>query len=296
MIRSMTGFGDAAAQEGGVHYFLEVRSLNNKYFKAVIRLPDDLQSLEADLESSLRKRLSRGTVTLTAKRTNASASAALEINTAALDRYIAQLKGSESISKGDIALDITPLLALPGVLNPPADDEARLDKAREVFRRLVDEASDHLISMRQREGHLLLTELKGHRDYIAERLEEIARLAPGVIDDYEQRLKQRIENLLEGAGQSFEPQEFVREIAVYAEKTDIAEEIARLRGHIGQFTDMLDAEDDRPIGRTLDFLSQEMLREANTIASKTPDAAVSRLIVEIKGAIDRIKEQSANVE
>jgi len=296
VIRSMTGFGDAAAQDGGVHYFLEVRSLNNKYFKAVIRLPDDLQSLEADLESALRKRLSRGTVTLTAKRTNVSASAALEINTAALDRYVEQLKKSGSVTSGDVALDLTPLLALPGVLHPPADDEARLDKAREVFRKLADEACDHLVSMRQREGLLLQSELRGHRDYIAERLEKIAQLAPGVVDEYEERLKNRIDGLLKDSGEPLEPVEFVREIAVYAEKTDIAEEIARLRGHIGQFTDMLENGDDRPIGRTLDFLSQEMLREANTIASKTPDAGVSRLIVEIKGAIDRIKEQSANVE
>lgn len=292
----MTGFGDAATQRDGVHYFVEVRSLNNKYFKSVIRLPDDLQGLEADLESALRRRIHRGSVTLTAKCTDAGAGAARQINHEALDAYATQLKKSSAVQGSEVPLDLSSLLSLPGVLTPPVDDDKRLGSARKVFVELLDEACDHLISMRQREGHLLHEELKSHRDYIAERLKTISGLAPGVVEEYEQRLRQRIEKLLEDGGHRLEPVEFVREIAVYAEKTDIAEEIQRLGGHIDQFTELLEASDDKPIGRTLDFLSQEMLREANTIASKTPDAAVSRSIIEIKGAIDRIKEQAANVE
>ncbi|MCK6478560.1 MAG: DUF1732 domain-containing protein, partial [Phycisphaerales bacterium] len=113
---------------------------------------------------------------------------------------------------------------------------------------------------------------------------------------YEQRLRQRIEAMLKEAQVKVDAVDLIREIAVYAERTDIAEEISRLGGHLEQFADLLKPDSDKPVGRTLDFLAQEMLREANTIASKSPDAGISRLIVEVKGAIDRIKEQAANVE
>jgi uncharacterized protein (TIGR00255 family) len=142
----------------------------------------------------------------------------------------------------------------------------------------------------------LVDDLRSHRDYIATRLTEIRGLAPGVVADYEQRLRQRIDLLLKEIDRQVDPADLVREIAVYAERTDIAEEIKRLGAHLDQFGELLTTSQGRPIGRTLDFLAQEMLREANTIASKSPDADISRRTVEIKGAIDRIKEQCQNVE
>lgn len=293
MIRSMTGYGEASAQSEGVHYFLEVRSLNNKYFKASIRLPESLQGLEAELESRLRQRLTRGTITLNASCTDASASAAHEINRQALDRYIAQLK---DLSGSDVKLDLGALLALPGVLQPPADNEDRLDRARGAMLPLLDQAVNALMAMREREGRLIVDDLEQHRLLIADRLRQISDKAPGVVAEYEKRLKTRIESMLQGAEARVDAVDLVREIAVYAERTDIAEEISRLGGHLEQFASLLSGKDDRAIGRTLDFLAQEMLRESNTIASKSPDAGISRLIVEVKGAIDRIKEQAQNVE
>ena len=150
--------------------------------------------------------------------------------------------------------------------------------------------------MRTREGIALHDDLAGHLDFIAERLAQINEFAPGVVSDYERRLKARMESLIGESGAEVDNGELIREIAVYAEKTDIAEEISRLGEHLIHFRDMLGDESGRPIGRTMDFLAQELLREANTIASKSPDAKMSRLIVEIKGAIDRIKEQVQNVE
>ena len=182
------------------------------------------------------------------------------------------------------------------MLLPPSDEAERLEVTTAALVELASQACDALISEREREGRALAADLMGHHDYIAERLEQIAELAPGVVAGYEQRLRQRIEMLLEDADVATEPADLVREIAVYAERTDIAEEIARLREHLRHFEDLVSGGDDKPIGRTLDFVSQEMLREANTMASKSPDAAMSRLIVEIKGAIDRIKEQVQNAE
>jgi uncharacterized protein (TIGR00255 family) len=296
LIRSMTGFGEASARIGGVHYFVEVRSLNSKYLKSTIRLPDAFQGLEAQMEAALRRRIARGTVTVTATCTDVSESAAYEINYRALERYIEQIRQAPMVARGDVTLDVAALLNLPGVLQPPADEEARLHRAREAFLPLLDRACDGLISMRQVEGKGLQEDLLRHRDLIAQRLKQISGRAPTVVIEYENRLKNRIEMMLQSAELRVEPVELIREIAVYAERTDIAEEISRLSAHIEQFSELVTAEDERPMGRTLDFLSQEMLREANTIASKSPDSEISRAIVEVKGAIDRIKEQVQNVE
>ena len=296
MIRSMTGFGDASAQQGGVHYFVELRSVKNKYCKVSLRLPESLQGLEPQLDSLLRSRLSRGSITLTLKCTDTSESAAYNVNQNALQRYIDQLRSAPSVKSGHVTLDAAALLELPGVLQPPADEEQRLTDARQATMPLVEESLTHLIAMRQREGHALGEELLTRQAAIVERLEEIKQLAPGVVEQYERRLKERIEALLGEADHRAEPGDLVREIAVYAEKSDIAEEISRLGEHMTHFAELIRSDDERPLGRTLDFVAQEMLREANTIASKSPDARIGRLIVEIKGEIDRIKEQVQNVE
>ncbi len=291
----MTGYGEASTTVDGIHYFLEIRSLNNKYFKASIRLPDVFQGLEAEIESRLRQRLTRGTITLSATCSNSSASAAHEINTAALDRYIVQLRTLPMFASG-ATIDLAALLSLPGVLQPPSDEEDRLTSARAALMPLLEKAIGSLTVMREREGVSLVEELRQHHALISDRLRLVGERAPSVIAEYEKRLKTRIESMLNGAEARVEAVDIIREIAVYAERTDIAEEISRLGGHLDQFNDLLSGREDRPLGRTLDFLAQEMLRESNTIASKSPDASVSKWIVEIKGTIDRIKEQAQNVE
>lgn len=292
----MTGFGDASSQVEGIHYFVEVRSLNSKYFKAVLRLPDELQGLEPEFESALRLRLARGTITLTAKCTDVSESAAHEVNHRALERYIEQIRRAPLVASGEVRVDVSALLGLPGVLQPPANEEARLSRARAAFLPLIDKACAALIRMRTSEGQTLREDLLRQRDLIADRLAQVRERAPGVVVEYENRLRSRIDAMIQQANLRVEPADLIREIAVYAERTDIAEEISRLTGHIEQFAELLSDTSQRPVGRTLDFLTQEMLREANTMASKSPDSGISRAIVEIKGAIDRIKEQVQNVE
>ncbi len=292
----MTGYGEASAQVGGAHFFVEVRSLNSKYFKATIRLPDEYQGLEAEMEQVLRTLITRGTVTVNARCADATETAAFEINAKALNRYIEQIKLMPKVEGVTPVVDTAALLSLPGVLQPPANEEERFERARTAFIPLLQKALKQLIEMRDREGRALQEDLESHRKDIAQRLVDIIRLSPQVIADYETRLKARIEALLKDAQINLSQVDLIREIAVYAERTDIAEETKRLTGHLDQFKDLLSASDLRPVGRTLDFVAQEMLRETNTIASKSPDAAISRSAVEIKGAIDRIKEQAQNVE
>ena len=143
---------------------------------------------------------------------------------------------------------------------------------------------------------MLVEDLRVHHKQIAERLATIHSRTPVVVEEYEKRLRLRVESLLKDAGFSVEPRDLIREVAVFAERSDVSEEVQRLSAHLEQFDSLLREDGGRPIGRTLDFLSQEMLREANTIASKSGDTVISREIVEIKGAIDRIKEQVQNVE
>lgn len=291
-LRSMTGYGEATATVSGAHYFVEIRSLNNKYFKSTVRLPDEIQGLEAEIEQKLREKLSRGTITLNARVNDSSASAAHTINTAALAKYAQQI---EQVPGFAGKVELAALLTLPGVLQPPSDEEERFDKARAAVLPLVDKACDALMVMREREGKVLVADLRDNLQQIASRLAIVKDRAPAVVADYELRLKTRIETMLRDAGHSVEAVDLIREIGSYAERTDIAEEIKRLGAHLDQFGELLTG-NGKPVGRTLDFLTQEMLREANTIASKSPDAIISRNAVEIKGAIDRIKEQVQNIE
>ena len=150
--------------------------------------------------------------------------------------------------------------------------------------------------MRSREGRTTHDQLHEHCRQIADRLTKVAQRAPVVVEHYQQRLQERINALLAESGSAIGQEDLIREVAVYAERSDISEEVSRLQGHLQQFAEILNAEKGEPAGRTLDFLSQEMLREANTIASKCLDIDISREIVQIKGAIDRIKEQVQNVE
>ena len=290
----MTGFGDASDSDGGSVYSVEVRSVNNKFLKTSVRVPERLQSLEPELEQMIRAKIARGSVVLTISVSEQNENAAFTVNKAALRSYAQQVADAKGCSIDEIGIE--QLMTLPGVLQPPGDEESRLQSARTALRPLVNLAIEHLVSMRTREGSALKSDLSGHLDYIGTRLKEIEKIAPNVTADYEKRLKTRMDALMSEFDVQSDTMDVVREIAVYAEKTDIAEEIARLSEHLVHFGELLRNEDERPIGRTMDFLAQELLREANTIASKSPDATMSRLIVEIKGAIDRIKEQVQNAE
>lgn len=295
MIQSMTGFGAASTDLDGSHYVAEVRSLNNKYLKTTVRVPEELAGLEPELEAAIGKRLSRGSVTLTIRFSDSSERAAARINSAAIQKYLAQLLSVEGIDHESAHVDLAALLSLPGVvINDTGED--RLDQARKVLLPLVAEACDKVIAMRGREGKVLLGVLHEQRESISTRLSAVAERAPVVVDEYQRRLRQRIDALLAESGSTVTEADLVREVAIYAERSDIAEEVSRLAAHLDQFAEIIDSTNGEPAGRTLDFLTQEMLREANTIASKSSDAQISRHIVEIKGAIDRMREQVQNVE
>ena len=296
MLRSMTGFGSSSSEIEGFQFSIEVRSVNNKYFKAQIRVPEELLSLEAELESALGRRVARGSVSVTVRQEGAASPESLRVDSNAVAQLLAALEGSVPEGMTDrCTIDLAGLLDVPGVLvQEPVT--ALIERARPLLLQLLDEACQSMIAMREREGQVLREDLLGFRKAILERLDRVDARAPMVIEQYQQRLRQRMEQLLEEVGGSVADEDLLREVGIYAERTDISEEVVRLAGHLDQFEELVCNEAGDPVGRTLDFLSQEMLREANTIASKSADAEISRNIVEIKGLIDRIKEQAANVE
>ena len=285
----MTGFGDASAEEQGIHFAVEIRSLNNRYFKAGIRLPEEIAALEPELDSLLRKRFSRGSVTLNVGLHFTSDDAAYEVNEAALRKYFQQVKHV------DASVELGSLMALPGVIQPPRTTQL-VEKCRPILKRLVDQACAKLQAMRETEGRGLADDLIRHKAFIAERVVVIADRAPVVVEEYQKRLETRMESMLRQAKLEVDKVDLLKEVAVFAERCDISEEAQRITAHLDQFEQIITRGDGEPAGRTLDFLAQELLREANTIASKSNDAQISRVSVEIKGAIDRIKEQVQNVE
>ena len=294
----MTGFGDVSEQVQGTHYSVEIRSLNNRYFKATIRLPDEIAGLESELETLIRHRLSRGSVTLTIRIRRPDSSAAHKVNDVALMEYLEHLETiHKKIAAEDKAvnIDLTALLAMPGVLQP-RDEVSNTESARPVIFRLVEEACRRLMTMRITEGKTILADLNKQKTVIHERLALVIERAPKVVEDYHTRLRTRIDELLARADLKVDDKDVIREVAIFAERVDVSEETTRLRGHLDQFDKILSENGGEPAGRTLDFLSQELLREANTISSKSNDVLISRAIVDVKGSIDRIKEQVQNVE
>ena len=293
MIVSMTGFGDATAERDGTHYAVEIRSLNNRFFKPVIKLPENVSGLEPELESMLREKLGRGSITYILKLRTDSAEAAYHLNVNALKNYLEQLQQVKGLDRL-VQIDLASLVQLPGVCQEPRDETDEIERHGPTVRDLTAKAIVKLDGMRRREGEALFAELMRHVSLIRSNLLEIAKLAPNVVEDYHRRLHQRVSQLLAKAELQVSQVDLIKEVAVFAERADIAEEIQRLGSHMDSFEQS--CRQGEHAGRKLDFIAQEMLREANTIASKANDAEIARRIVEIKGAIDRLKEQVQNVE
>lgn len=292
MIHSMTGYGETQCSDNGVAYLLEVRSLNNRYFKATIKLPEHLSLFESEVEKLLRARLNRGSVSYHLRVRDTTADAAQEINVAALRSYIEQLRAATADTATSI--DLAALLALPGVCQPPEMDDTQREHQWKIIEGISKQAIEHLIQMRETEGRALCEDLVNQCEQIRRNLAAIAERAPVVLKEYHQRLTQRANELIGEAKLQLQLDDVKREVALYAERCDINEEIARLGSHLEQFEKL--CRDGREAGRKLDFLAQEMLRETNTIGSKANDARIAHHIVEVKGAIDRLKEQVQNVE
>jgi len=294
MIQSMTGYGAAEVAHDGVAYALEIRAVNHRYLKLSIKLPEHLQFLETDVDRQVRAKLARGSVLYTLKTRQEMQSGQRALNLDVLQQYVAALTSVRVPEGVTPTIDLATVASLPGVCEGPLLDEETRRTHAKVIGGLTDRALDQVSAMRRQEGQALRSDLAACCGAIRQELEQVFERAPAVIEEYHERLRQRVLTLTRAAQLELDASSLAKEVAVFADRADISEEITRLRSHLDQFDQICERDDSA--GRTLDFLSQELLREANTIASKSNDATIARGVVEIKRWIDRLKEQVQNVE
>lgn len=291
----MTGFGVARRALKGLVIDVEARTVNHRFLQVKARLPGDLASLESDLEAAVRDRLRRGAVSLTvqvSRRSDDAPAAAINLQharavAAGLRKLARELKLPGEIRLQDVA-------SAPGVLGAQADSLAGEPAVREATVAAAGEAIDRVTGMREREGAALAAELRGHVGAMRESVDRIERRAPTFVAEYRDRLRGRLEDLLAGTRATVREEDLAREIALLAERSDVAEETARLRTHFDEAAQLLARRE--PVGRRLEFLVQEMLREINTIGSKCYDPEVTREVIDLKTSVERVREQVANLE
>lgn len=293
MPRSMTGYGSARATGPRIAVEAEVRSVNGRSLKVNLKAPSSLSSREPDLVALVRKRLSRGSVTLSLRIDLVRPQDAIRVRSDIVEAVAAALEKlrRKGLVQGALTADAVP--HLPGAIEK-ASEESLKPADFKVVREAVEGALSGLDTMRRREGAHLVRELKTILRRVGAALKKVERRAPAVVEEYRVRLRQRVDALLAGSGAVLDENTLAREVALLAERSDVAEETARLHAHLAEFAGYLEREG--AVGRTLDFLAQEMLRETNTIGSKSNDVAIARAVIAMKGDVDRLKEQVANLE
>jgi uncharacterized protein (TIGR00255 family) len=291
----MTGYGEAEGRIGGIDYAVEIKSVNNRYLRTSIKLPEPLAFLEEDIDRLLRQRLSRGSINYVLRIRGATVNNLFDIDTEGLRSITGQLEHIRTSEKVNAAIDLATLLSLPGIIKPKEPDAEMTDLTKEGVQTLSEQAIIQLDKMRCAEGEYLNHDLQSHSNHIRQELEQIHTRRSVVVQEYAEKLRKRVDSLLAEAKLNLDEETLAREVAVFAERSDITEEIARLQSHLQQFDQARESEDHQ-VGRRLDFICQEMLREANTIASKAADVDICQRVVNMKCSIDRIKEQIQNIE
>lgn len=291
---SMTGFGDARHERADHALSAEVRTVNSRHFKLNLRTTEGYGALEARIEAVVREYVRRGTVNVTVRIRHISAADDYRLNADVLHGYLDQLQQVAAKRGLGEELRLEPLALLPGVVEELSSEARDAENAWPLLEPALREALEKLGSMRTAEGAALAADLASHCAAVERSLNKIATRSPLIADLYRRRLQERIDEALAQFKTTIEPVDLIREVCLFADRSDISEEIVRLRSHLQQFQQALQSEESA--GRKLEFICQEMGRETNTIGSKANDAEISQEVVEIKTALERIREQLQNVE
>ncbi|MCI0377442.1 MAG: YicC family protein [Gemmataceae bacterium] len=296
MLLSMTGYGEARFENERLSLSIELRALNNRYLKVSLRAPDPYHLLEAEFEKVIRRQVKRGTLQVQLRCERQAAPQDFRINGVALESYVRQLQTLiQDLGlgpRGDALLSHA--LELPGVVPEPGSMTGVLHDDWPILEKVLLDALAQLHGMRQEEGKAMAQELLTLRNLIGRHLDAIRQRVGGVAASFRDRLLERVQSLLQDLDVKIDRDDLIREVSIFAERSDIAEEVVRLDTHLDHFTEIM-KEPESP-GRKLDFLTQEMFREANTIGSKAGDVEISKQVVEIKGALEKIRELVQNVE
>lgn len=294
-VASMTGFGRARRETSDQVFEVEVRAVNNRFLKIQPRLSESLAPLSAHIEQRLRERLARGTVHVTIRHVRRGGAGRYKIDEDALRRYADTLERVRLELIYPQPFTMAEVAMLPGVVHDTEEAQNDLDSFWDALRPALDSAIDGLVAMRHEEGKGIAREL----EQMCERIVALAvkvegRIEPA-LDDYRKKLRARIEKLLHGSGVDAPEPDLARELAMFADRSDISEELQRLRSHCAQVKETLRAPTE-PVGRKLEFLAQELLREANTMASKSHDTSLVGHVLEMKLEVEKVREQVANLE
>ena len=292
MIRSMTGFGAGRGEAGGEALTVELRAVNGKFCEVKARLPRELSSLETELVKTVKARVSRGAIDVFVRRESASArglSPRLDLALAsAYAKALRELKNELGLAGEPSVHDLAGLEGVISLGESPAD-AAAMGKALQIA---LAAGLDALDEMRKREGEALARDLSARLASVEKGAQEVARLAPLQVEAARERLSARIVELTRGV--PLDPARLAQEVALFADRTDVAEELTRLASHLSQARGLIAS--DAPAGRKLEFLVQEVNREINTIGSKSQHAGLAGLVVDLKAELERVREQIQNVE
>ena len=292
MIKSMTGFGKGEYEKDGIYASVELKSVNHRYFEFNCRVPRAYQFLEEKLKSFVFKEVSRGKIdAYVTLRLGDAEKVEISVNHSFADPYfeaLKELKKTYSLAGG---ISIDSVISNPDIFtvtNEQADEEL----VWEYVKTAAADALDMFVTMREKEGKKLADDVRNKIDNIRASVEFVEKESPNTVKAYRERIELKMRELLED--KQIDEQRLLTETAVFADKTAVDEETVRLRSHMAQVLEML--ESPEPVGRKLDFMVQEMNREANTIGSKSQNLEIARTVVDIKSEIEKIREQIQNIE
>lgn len=292
MLRSMTGFGSGTSTAGGESLTVELRSVNHKFCEVKVRLPRELAALEGSIQKFVKDRLARGAVDVSVRRASRTAAGlAPQVDLALAREYRRAWSELARALELPDAVTLKDIAAQPNVIRLE-EAQVNLDDAGKAAEGALGQALEALGRMREKEGQALSADLVARLGLVAQWVAEVSALAPQAIETYRARLSERIAELSRGI--AVEPQRLAQEVAFFAERTDVAEEMTRLASHLEQFRELLRS--GEPSGRKMDFLVQEMHREVNTTGSKSQHADISSRVMQLKAELERIREQVQNVE
>lgn len=291
MIFSMTGFGAGKAKVGDEEVSVEIRSVNHKFCEVKARLPQELAALEPELVRQIKETVRRGALEVFVKRSPGRSSLVPRVDLELARAYVNAL--GEAARELGLAQNLgTAELALVDGLVTLEARALDLEKAREAQKLAADEALRALRTMREKEGLALAQDLLGRAQVLREGASRLKSLSPQTVESYRARLEERVAEL--SRGMPLEPQRLAQEVALFADRVDVAEELTRLTSHLDQLGALVHSTE--PAGRRMDFLVQEIHREVNTTGSKSQSAEISQLVVALKAEVERIREQVQNVE
>lgn len=297
MLLSMTGFGSARGTGPGFAVAVEVRAVNNRHLKVTARGSDPYPLFEAELEKVVRRHVRRGSVQLQIKVDREARATDLTLNTAALKAYKRQvIEACDGLDSVAVNAVLSGLLTLPGIAPEAASMGGLPEDEWPVVEKVLDEALKKLDAVRKEEGRAMAAELMALHAAMTDALGGVRECLPAVVANYRTRILERVRQAVADAGVTVEADHLIREVAVFADRTDVSEEVTRFAAHLDQFAELVKTGASDGAGRRLEFVVQEMGREANTMGSKAGDVGVSRRVVDLKANLERVRELIQNVE